>query len=765
MMDITTFFQPNLNYVEREPDVSYIPNIAAFEEYDFDPRHLHRVENELGAKNPFIGLIKAKNPNHNFDFKKIKLGDLSKAAFAVINDSQFKFYALFDTERDTRAMKRNNPKLLNFDTTLGKLMIIEHGLNQIYQYADNLYYLHPKKSIREEANLVRAKILDYYEKLYLDERLMTLVKRFAKSPQAKKLEREKRFYLEILLDRFKTNGVNLDAEGQARILNLKQEIFNLESVFHQNNLVNRQAFFIVLDPSELEGLPENLIEETRNLAKQKREAFADLYQTQGFNKRDAGRKALQEIPRGKSVLTLDDNIYYPAMQFLHSGRLRKLLYRAMYKDQLNSQNDIAKQLVVKRLELAKLLGYKNYSEMYHDSSFTPRLNDVESLLMKIKRHVHKEAKLDKDELVRFQKKITYSHDNDIAPHDLHYLVNRYLQEELGFDSKDYLPYFELNSVLQGIFEICNKLFKIDIEENQSTAKWHRSVRTYDVKRNNKILGSLYLDLFARPNKVQGAYVSVLQNRFENIKKQVHDPKVVLVSNLSSTKQRQANLLSLSEVQTLLHEFGHAMHDLLSKAKLESHAGTNVEFKTVEFPSQLFENFLYHPKSLDLLARHHKTGVELPTSLKKRLIKYRYLFKALLEERHLSDVLFDLKVHRITDPKKIRSVNAMYRDLAKSNNVKLINQKLDYPASLTHVFSGGYESLLYSYLFSEILSTDAWNTVTRNGVLDNASGKKIQVYLEAGGGEYAEKLFRAFKGRNPSPKPLLKAYSSHKVENT
>lgn len=638
---------------------------------------------------------------------------------------------------------------LSFESTLLAFIEMEEIVENTWNPVENMLSLMGSKEIREESEKARPIVVEFFNKYSLDERAYELIKKYSKTEEAKNLNSERKRYLDNTLRDLVLSGAELSEEDKEKLKKINIELSELSQKFSNNSTDSK--FELVVDKEKQEGLPDSLIE----LGKSKAEEF------KSDNKKNL------DLKEDDIVINLDYPLYAPFMKFSRDGEARRKLYmkflnRGTLEFIEETTND---ELLIKIFNLktqkAKLLGFESYAELSLKTKMAKDPQKAKEFLENLGKKSLELAKRDLKDLIEFQKKISYTNTENnpekIMPWDKEYLSEKLRKQEYEIDENELKQYFELEASLEGMFNIAGELFGISIKETENTEVWHPDVRFYEIANasDSKTIGYMYLDLYPRDIKRQGAWMMPLIQGAELKEGSYRKPQAVCACNLSKATKEQPSLLSHWEITTLFHEFGHALHHLLTEVKIADQAGTNVEWDFVELPSQLFENFVWEKESLKSFAKHHKTGKVISGDLIERLMKSRIFNEGLACCRQIEFALFDLNLYLKGKVESYSEVLDLYKKICSEYGVFEVIEGTNFPCGFEHIFSGGYSAGYYSYKWAEVLEADAFSVFKENGVINAKTGQEYRdKILSRGDSKDPMELFVDFMGRAPSQDALL-----------
>ncbi len=579
------------------------------------------------------------------------------------------------------------------------------------------------------------KLAAHSDAIHLNERLFRRVESLYDRRGSLGFTPEQKTLVERYHRDFVRAGAQLSEIDKVRLRELNQEESRLSTAF-QNKLLaaTKAAAVVVNDKGELEGLSEGEIE-----------AAAEAANERG-------------LP-GKYVIVLQNTTQHPAQASLKNRALRQRLFeastqRAEHGD-TNDTRDIIRRLAQLRSEKAALLGFPTYAGYVLDKAMAKTPEAAIGLLQQLVPAATAKARRDADQM---QALIDRGNGNfKLAPWDWQYYAEQVRKAQYDLDEEQIKPYFELNRVLQdGVFFAANQLYGLTFKERKDIPVYHPDVRVFEVfDANGQSLALFYTDYFKRDNKSGGAWMNTFvdQSRLLGTK-----PVVYNVANFSKPAPGRPALLTVDEVTTMFHEFGHALHGLFSEVEYPTLASTNVPTDFVEFPSQFNEHWAIEPTVFAHYARHFQTGEAMPAALVDKIRKSRTFNQAFATTEYLAAALLDLAWHTIPPGTPQQDVAGFEREALGRYQVNLPEVPPRYRTPyFAHIWGGGYAASYYAYMWSEVLDHDAFDWFKEHGGLTRANGQRFrEMILSRGGTSEAAALFRAFRGRDPSIEPLLEA---------
>jgi peptidyl-dipeptidase Dcp len=521
-------------------------------------------------------------------------------------------------------------------------------------------------------------------------------------------------------------GAKLPVEARARLDTITQRLASLSTQFSQNVLGEEQDFVLGLNADQVKGLPDFA-----------RDAAAATARERGI---DAPYAA-----------TLSRSSVEPFLQFADDRALREQLFKAWTArgDQANGRNNwpLIAEMLGLRAEKARLLGYPDFAAYKLADSMAATPARARALLEQVWAPARRRALEERDAL---QELVAEEGGNfKLAPWDWRYYAEKLRAKRYDFDEAALKPYLKLENIIQAAFFTAEKLFALSFRPRSDIPVYHPDVRVWDVAKDGQIIGLFYGDYFARPEKQGGAWMTSLRDQ-EKLRGHV----LPLIINNCNFIKADPCLLSFDDARTLFHEFGHALHGLLSKVRFARLSGTNVARDFVELPSQLYEHWLEEPEILSRFARHYRTGEAMPAALMDKIKAARHFNQGFATVEFLASALVDMDFHALGDAEKIDPQALQAKTLARINMPEEITMRHAAP-HFTHVFSGdGYSAGYYSYLWSEVLDADGFGAFRQNPFEPDAARRLYDnIYSSGGTRDFAE-AYRAFRGRDPDPKALL-----------
>jgi oligopeptidase A len=585
--------------------------------------------------------------------------------------------------------------------------------------------------LRAAYNAIQEPVSAFYTSIPLNADLWAAIKAVAGNSQAANLAPVHKRYLQKTVTGFRRAGADLDAAGKQKLEELDVALAKATTKYAENVLDATNAYDLVIeDPSKLAGLPHSARVAARESAKSK------------------GREGWR--------LTLQAPSYVPAMTYLDDRSIREQLWHASNTRSAGGQYDntgLILQILRLRREKAKLLGYHDFADLVLEERMAHTGQSAQTFLEDLRRKTEPFFQKENQSLADMGRQLGYQ---EIHPWDVSYLAEKQRQALYEFDEEELRPYFELNRVVAGMFEIFSRVLGIHVIEEPGIPGWDPAVKYYRVEdaESGELLGGFYTDWFPRENKRGGAWMDVLITGNPG----QGQPHIGLIcGNLTPPVEDTPSLLTHREVETIFHEFGHLLHHVLSRVPVRTLAGTNVPWDFVELPSQIMENWCMEHDALNLFARHYQTGEPIPEELFQKMKRARTFRSANDQMRQLGFGILDLKLHREFDPFGQQEVMSYARDILSQFAPAPLTSDYGMVASFTHLFANpvGYGAGYYSYKWAEVLDADAFTRFQREGIFNSETGKDYRRHiLELGDSDDPARLYRGFMGRDPDANALL-----------
>ena len=584
---------------------------------------------------------------------------------------------------------------------------------------------------RAAHNAVQGPVSAFYSSIPLHPDLWSAVKAVSESAGAKGLTGVHKRFLEKTVAGFRRAGADLEPAEKKKLEALDVALTEATTRFSENVLDATNAYeLLIADEGQLTGLPESARSAARESAKSK------------------GREGWR--------LTLQAPSYIAAMTYLDSRQIRRQLWEASNARSIEGPYDnreLLSEILRLRRAKAELLGYADFADLVLEERMAHNGAAAVDFLEDLRRKTQAAFDRENASLAEFARTLGYE---DLAPWDIAYAAEKQRAALYDFDEEELRPYFQLDNVVAGMFEIFSRLFGIRVVEQPGVPGWDSAVKYYRVEdgQTGELLGGFYADWFPRENKRGGAWMDSLITGNPDR----GEPHLGLIcGNLTPPVGDTPSLLTHREVETIFHEFGHLLHHTLSRVPVRSLAGTNVPWDFVELPSQIMENWCMEREALDLFAKHYKTGEPIPEELFQKMKRARNFRSANTQMRQLGFGLVDLKLHREYNPERDGGVMAYSRAILASFTPAPLPENYGMIASFTHLFANpvGYGAGYYSYKWAEVLDADAFTRFRREGIFNAATGSEYRrQILEKGDSDDPAQLYRNFMGRDPDANALL-----------
>ncbi|MBA4746728.1 MAG: M3 family metallopeptidase [Muricauda sp.] len=656
-----------------------------------------------------------------------------KAPFSKIKNEHFKpafLQAIEDTKKEIDTIV-NNPEPPTFENTLEALDFSGQQLDRISSIFFNLNSAETNEEIQKIAQEVSPLLSEFSNDITLNQGLFERIKTVYEQRDSLDLTKEQQTLLEKKYKNFSRNGANLKEENKKRLREIDTELSKLKLTFGENVLAETNKYEMLLtDEKDVEGLPEGTKEAAVQLAESKGK--------QGW------------------LITLDYPSYIPFMKYAKNRELRKELSMAFgskgfHNDELDNQENV-KRIANLRHERANLLGYKTHAHFVLEERMAETPEKVMDFLNELLEKSKPAAEREFAELEAFAKEL--DNIDRLEKWDSAYYSEKLKQKLFNLDDEKLKPYFKLENVINGVFQVAKILFGLTFKEVDNVDKYHEEVKTFEVYENDNFISLFYADFHPRPGKRGGAWMTSYKPQYTLGGKNSR-PHISNVCNFTKPTSSKPSLLTFNEVTTLFHEFGHALHGMLANTTYPSLSGTSVYWDFVELPSQVMENWCYEKEALELFAHHYETGELIPMELIEKIKESATFQEGMATVRQLSFGLLDMAWHG-KDPSSIKDVKAYETQAFESTNLFPETPETCMSTSFAHIFQGGYSSGYYSYKWAEVLDADAFAFFKENGIFSRMVADKFKEHvLSKGGTENPMELYKRFRGAEPNIDALLK----------
>ena len=628
----------------------------------------------------------------------------------------------------------HNPAPANFQNTILALELSEELLRRVETVFDNLLSAETNDAMQDLAKELMPLLSEHANNITLNEHLFERVKTAYEHRNDEALTAEQRKLTEDTYEGFVRSGANLQGADKEKYRDLSRQLSLLTLQFSENNLKETNDYQLVLtDDSQLKGLPESAIEAARETAKEKGQ--------EGW------------------IFTLQAPSYVPFLTYADDRELRKELYMAYntkctHPNACNNQ-EIVKQLVNTRLEIARLLGYKDYASYKLERRMAQNSENVYRLLRQLL-EAYKPTALKEFAEVQAVAREEQGEDFVLMPWDWSYYSQKLKDRKFNINDEMLRPYFELENVKKGVFGLATRLYGITFRKNPEIPVYHKDVDAYEVfDRDGSFLAVLYTDFHPRAGKRSGAWMTSYKGQWIDQRTGENSrPHVSLVMNFTKPTQDKPALLTFGEVETFLHEFGHSLHGMFANSTYESLSGTNVYWDFVELPSQFMENFATEKEFLHTFARHYQTGELIPDELVQRLIDARNFNVAYACLRQVSFGLLDMAWYTRTTPFD-GDVRTYEKQAWAEAQILPQLEETCMSTQFSHIFAGGYAAGYYSYKWAEVLDADAFSLFRQKGIFNPEVAQSFREnILSKGGTEHPMTLYKRFRGQEPTIDALL-----------
>lgn len=671
-------------------------------------------------QNPF--LVPYNTPHDTVPFDKIRLEDYEEAFMEGIRR---------DNEQIDKII--NNPEKPTFDNTIVTSDEDKEGYYDLLERVSAVFFNLMSAETNDEMDALAQKLqpilTQHSNDVRLNPRLFERIRQV--HLHHRRLTDEEQRLLDDCYDGFVRSGALLDEQGKERLRKLTEEASMLSLQFSQNLLKENKAFTLhITDEQQLDGLPDTA--------------------------REAAAQTAKEMGKEGWVFTLDFPSYSPFMTYSTQRDLRKQMYmeRNTVCTHNNSENniDICKRLVNLRREIAQLLGFKTYADYVLKHRMASNVRNVYRLLDDLIDAYRPTAIKERDELI----KMAHKDVEKMMPWDSGFYSHKLQMKRYNLDAEMLRPYFELSKVIEGVFGLANKLYGITFRENKDIPVYHPDVKAYEVFDNDgSYLAVFYADFHPRKGKQGGAWMTEYQGQWITRKGENVRPHVSVVMNLTKPTDEKPALLTLGEVETFLHEFGHSLHGMFANTRFESLSGTNVWWDFVELPSQFMENYAVEKDFLSTFAFHYKTGEPMPDELIRRIKKSRNFMAASGCLRQVSFGLLDMAYYTQRKPFDDDILSFEKKAWKKT----IIGTQLPdtcMTVQFSHIMAGGYAAGYYSYKWAEVLDADAFAVFKKHGIFDKQTAQSFRDnILSKGGTEHPMTLYKRFRKGEPTIDALLK----------
>lgn len=673
----------------------------------------------MEAQNPFFTVYKT--PHGTPPFNLIKKEHYEPAIDKGIEDHDHEINNIVFSEM-----------VPDFDNTIRSFEESGKLLSKVNSIFFNLLSAESDDEMMEIAQRIQPKLSEHYNKISLNEPLFNKIKEVYKKRFDSGLTLEQIRLTEKIYQDFENSGATLAGTDRDKYKDLSTKLSNLTLTFGQNALKESNKFEMLLtDEADLKGLPQSI--------------------------RDAARVKAQQKNKEGWMFDLSAPSYIAFMKYAENRNLRQKLYMAyntkcVAGGEFDNQENV-REIVKTRLEIANLLGYPDYATYVLRNKMAKNKEGVFGLLDKLFDAYASAARKDVEAVLKFAEEME-KRKVDLQPWDWSYYSEKLKDDKYQVNDELVRPYFELEHVKKGVFGLATDLYGISFVKNSDIPVYNSEVEAFDVlDENGNYLAVIFTDFHPREGKRQGAWMTEFKGQYVEDGKDSR-PHVSIVMNFTRPTETEPALLTFDEVETFLHEFGHALHGMLTKCTYEALSGTNVEHDFVELPSQIMENWLTEKEYLDRFAIHYKTGEKIPAELVQRLVDAANYNAGYLCYRQLSFGYLDMAWHTLTAPYTGDIRQFEHKTMDKTSLLPVVSDAC-MSTSFSHIFSGGYAAGYYGYKWSEVLDADAFALFKQTGIFNKQTADSFRRnILQRGNTEEPMKLYVKFRGQEPSVDALL-----------
>lgn len=622
----------------------------------------------------------------------------------------------------------NNSEVPSFENTIVALDNSAPILDRVSAVFNNMTEAETTDSLTGLSIKLAPLLAEHEDNISLNQALFKRVNAVYLQKDSLNLTTEQKRLLDKTYKGFVRSGANLNADKQARLREINKELSTIGLTFSNNVLNENNTFKLFVDKKEaLAGLPEWFCQSAAEEAKV------------------AGQP-------GKWLFTLHNASRLPFLQYSENRSLREKIYKAyINRGNNNDKNDnkeIIRKIVSLRLEKANLLGFDSYANFVLDETMAKNSTHVMDLLNNLWSYALPKAKAEAAELQKLMDK--ESKGEKLEAWDWWYYTEKLRKEKYNLSEEDTKPYFKLENVRDGAFSVANKLYGITLSKLEGIPTYHPDVEAFEVKdANGSQLGIFYVDYYPRPGKSGGAWMSNYRDQQDSIR-----PLICNVCSFTKPVGDTPSLLTMDEVETLFHEFGHALHGLLTKCQYKGTSGTNVVRDFVELPSQINEHWATEPEVLKMYAKHYKTGKVIPDEIISKILEQKTFNQGFMTTELLAAAILDINLHTLTN---VNNLDVLKYEEEAMNKLGLITEIAPrYRTTYFNHIIGGYAAGYYSYLWANVLDNDAFEAFKEHGIFDKKTADLFHHnVLEKGDSEDPMTLYKNFRGAEPSLEPLLK----------
>ncbi|WP_289012754.1 M3 family metallopeptidase [uncultured Capnocytophaga sp.] len=624
----------------------------------------------------------------------------------------------------------HNPEVPTYMNTIQPLAYVGLELDQLTAMFFNLNSAETNETLQAEAQRISPLLTDYSNDIRLNEALFKRVETVYKTRNYLSASPEQHTLLEKTYKSFTRNGANLSLNDKEHLRRIDKELARLKLKFSENVLAETQHYqWVITHKEELSGLPDFVLEMLATEAKK--------HHKEGW------------------VITLDLPVYTAVMKYANNRELRRKLFidyhsRCAGNSAYNNEANVLR-IAELRAQRASLLGYPDYASLVLEERMAETSEKVMDFLNKLLAKAKPQAIKELEELKAF------SGLDDFQQWDFAYYAEKLKQQRYQIDDSLLKPYLSLDKAVEGMFAVAHKLYGLHFTLTDEVEKYHPEVQTYKVTDDKgEYLALFYTDFFPRTGKRNGAWMTSYKEQYTDNERKDSRPHISIVCNFTRPTASAPSLLTFNELTTLFHEFGHALHGMLSKVTYPSLSGTNVARDFVELPSQLMENWCYEEETLRLFATHYQTGEPLPIEWVQKIKEAGVFMEGLLSVRQLNFGFLDMAWHTYPHLEHLEDVCTFEQTVTKETQLYPTVEAMCISPAFSHIFSGGYAAGYYSYKWSEVLDADAFEAFKEAGIFNTEVATRFRrEVLSKGSSEKEMILYKRFRGKEPSIDALMR----------
>lgn len=607
----------------------------------------------------------------------------------------------------------------SFENTLLKMEFAVAAFSNTLTPVMFLKYVSSDEKVRKAADVLETSVSQMFVDIFVREDLFKAILNASQKKEALTVE-ELRLFDETLTQ-FRRNGLELDSAKRKDFIEKKKRLVLLESEF--NNNLAKETDFLAVTEKDLEGMPESYV------------------------------KGLKKTEDGKFKISLDYPHYYPFMENAKNSNIRKALQFKFDRRGGDRNKALLQEAITIRKDLARMLGYPNHAAFVLERRMAMKPETVKLFLKDLSTKLKERGEKDLKELLEEKRKDLGDDQGKLFSWEWRYYVNKLKKNKYDLDAEKVKEYFPLETVLKGMFEIYETLFGVKFKQDKSASVWNEKVSKYAIEREGKAISYFYMDLFPRDGKYGHAAAFTLLGGYQKPEGSYELPVSSIVANFNPPLPGTPSLLTHGEVETLFHEFGHIMHQTLTRSRFATFSGTSVKTDFVEAPSQMLENWVWETEALQKISGHYQDpSKKLPEELISKMLKAKFLNVGLNYLRQVAFSTLDLEFHTAEEVETTQ----VYAKTVEDIMLIPIQEGTMPQASFGHLM-GGYDSGYYGYLWSEVYAQDLYTRFEKEGLFNSKTGREyVKWILEPGGSQEPAELIKGFLGREPSSEAFLKS---------